>query len=105
MHQRVSDQENFVVLRTRIKFVLNIAQDNKVETLILGAFGCGVFGQNAEEVAKIFMEELIAGTTIKQVIFAIPKGENYDKFKKVMFEQERNLGENSKSNERIVITC
>ena len=104
MYQRVSDQENFDVLRTRIKFMLNIAQDNKVVNLILGAFGCGVFGQDAEEVAKIFMEELIKGTTIKQVIFAIPKGENYDKFKKIMLEQKRNLGENSKSNERIVIT-
>lgn len=105
MYQHVSDEENFVVLRDRIKFVLNIAQDNKVENLILGAFGCGVFGQDAEEVAKIFMEELVKGTTIKQVIFAIPKGENYDKFKKVMQYQGELLKEDSKSSERIVIMC
>lgn len=87
----VSDEENTEVLKSRIKFVLDIAADQKVETLILGAFGCGVFGQDAEEVANIFMDYLTTTHKMfKKVIFAIPKGfhtENYDKFEKVFKER------------------
>lgn len=37
----ISDEENSRVLRDRIRFVLDIAEANKVDTLILGAYGCG----------------------------------------------------------------
>lgn len=40
-YQNVSDEENTKVLRSRIKYVLDIAKDNYVDTLILGAYGCG----------------------------------------------------------------
>lgn len=77
-YQNVSDKENTEVLKSRIKFVLDIAKDNDVDTLILGGYGCGVFGQDPKEVASIFKECL--NTTHKncfyQVIFAIPKGRN-----------------------------
>lgn len=87
----VSDEENTAVLRERIRFVLDIALDNKVETLILGAYGCGVFGQDPTEVAGIFREYL--NTTHKNcfrnVVFAIPAGTNGNlkAFSKV-FEKE-----------------
>ena len=55
-YQNVSDKENTEVLRSRIRFVLDIAKYNDVDTLILGAYGCGVFGQNPKEVAEIFKE-------------------------------------------------
>ena len=85
-YQNVSDEENTKVLRSRIKFVLDIAKDNYVDTLILGAYGCGVFGQDAREVASIFKEYL--STThicFDRVIFAIPKGKdgNLEVFKEV----------------------
>ena len=87
----VTDEENTEALKSRIKFVLDIAADQKVETLILGAFGCGVFGQDAEEVANIFMDYLTTTHKVfKKVIFAIPAGfhtENYDKFEKVFKER------------------
>lgn len=87
----VTNEENTEALKSRIKFVLDIAADKKVETLILGAFGCGVFGQDAEEVANIFMDYLTTTHKMfKKVIFAIPKGfhtENYDKFEKVFKER------------------
>lgn len=87
----VTDEENTKSLKSRIKFVLDIAADQKRETLILGAFGCGVFGQDAEEVANIFMDYLTTTHKMfKKVIFAIPKGfhtENYDKFEKVFKER------------------
>lgn len=85
-YKNVSDGENTKVLKSRIKFVLDIAKDNGIETLILGAYGCGVFGQDAREVASIFKEYL--STThkcFKTVVFAIPSGRdrNLDTFKRV----------------------
>lgn len=80
---QISDEENSVVLQSRIRYVLDIARDNGVKTLILGAYGCGVFGQDATEVATVFKNLL--GTTHKcfdTVVFAIPYGRdgNYHKF-------------------------
>lgn len=86
-YQNVTDKENTEVLSSRIKFVLDMAKDNDVDNLILGAYGCGVFGQNPTEVAEIFKECL--DTTHKncfsKVIFAIPKGRdnNLQAFEKV----------------------
>ena len=75
-YQNVSDKTNTDVLRSRIKFVLEVAYENNAETLILGAYGCGVFGQDPYEVAGIFREYLLNEFQgcYKNVIFAIPKG-------------------------------
>ena len=81
-YQHVSDQENLKVLESRIQFVLDIAMDNHVDTLILGAFGAGVFGQDATEVAETF-KKYLRNYSFKKVIFAIPSGQNLEKFKKV----------------------
>lgn len=40
----------------RINFMLSIAEEHGVQTLILGAWGCGVFEWNPEIVAELFME-------------------------------------------------
>lgn len=85
-YQDVSDEENTKALHSRIKFILDIAKDNQVDTLILGAYGCGVFGQSAHEVASIFKEYLdTTHSCFEKVVFAIPKGNNnnYIEFKKV----------------------
>lgn len=86
-YQNVSDEENTRVLKDRIRFVLDIAKENEVDSLVLGAYGCGVFGQDATEVATIFknfLENEFKGYFVR-VIFAIPdkNGENYKKFKEV----------------------
>ena len=82
----VSDEENSEVLKERIEFVLKIAQDNGVDNLILGAYGCGVFGQDPLEVAKIF-KEFLSGKykCFNKVIFAIPNRleMNYRCFKRI----------------------
>ena len=39
----VSDEENSRVLESRIDFILDIAKRHKIDILVLGAFGCGVF--------------------------------------------------------------
>ena len=58
---------------------------NGVEVLILGAYGCGVFGQDPEEVAAIFKDELEM-FTFKEAVFAIIKSDrdnNYEAFEGV----------------------
>ena len=88
-YQNVSDEENTKVLRSRIRFVLDIAKYNDVDTLILGAYGCGVFGQNPKEVAETFRECLNTShkNCFSKVIFAIPKGRdnNLQAFEKVFY--------------------
>lgn len=82
----VSPKENREVLRDRIRFILDIARENRVDTLILGAYGCGVFGQDAREVAGIFKEYLETEyKCFEKVIFAIPKRKdgNYQAFAEV----------------------
>ena len=62
----------------------------RVKTLILGAYGCGVFKQDATEVASIF-KRLLAEEyhNFDKVVFAIPaKGSwNYHNFVKVFAEE------------------
>lgn len=86
-YHSVTDSENYKALESRIKFVLEIAQNQDVETLILGAFGCGVFKQDPKEVSDLFMRYLTTGMyTFKKVIFAIPKDnrKNYNIFRKTI---------------------
>lgn len=87
-NKKYKKEDNTEALEERIKFILDIAKDNNVDTLILGAFGCGAFGQDPKEVANIFKRYL--STThkcFKKVIFAIPKcygKTNYEVFKKIL---------------------
>ena len=73
------------ILRSRIKYVLDIARDNEQKILILGAFGCGVFGNDPIKVAAIFKGEL-RNYKFEKVIFAIPhtNNGNYVAFKKIL---------------------
>lgn len=73
------------ILKERIKMILDISAKENVETLILGAFGCGAFKQSPDLVSKYFNDLLHCGTygNFKQVIFAIPQSidkTNYDTF-------------------------
>lgn len=69
----VGDEENRQILKERICFIKNIAEEQMVDCLILGAFGCGVFRQNPEEVANVF-KEVFAASDIKVIIMAVPGG-------------------------------
>ena len=81
----VSDAENSAALKERIHFLLQVAALSGAEVLILGAYGCGVFGQDPEEVAAIFKDELEM-FTFKEAVFAIIKSDrdnNYEAFEGV----------------------
>ena len=83
----VSKEENTSVLESRIKFILYVAAAQQVDTLILGAFGSGVFGQDAKEVAEITMKLLKRyDGVLKKVVFAVidEKSANYKAFNDVI---------------------
>lgn len=62
-------------LRRRAEFVLAIAAQEKVERLILGAWGCGVFRNDPAMVARAFGDLLLRGgryaDVFSEVVFAI----------------------------------
>lgn len=77
----VSADENSQALKSRIQFILSIADYFETKTLILGAWGCGVFGQSAEEIAELFYQELDSGKYhFEKVVFSIPDFRNYVPF-------------------------
>lgn len=81
---RVGEDVLARAMRDRIRFVLAIADDLGHKKLVLGAFGCGVFGWDASAVAEMFREELASGAhSATEVVFAVPRGrfdENLDRF-------------------------
>lgn len=94
-YARVSESEINNALLSRCDSVLYAAYKNNVKTLILGAFGCGVFCNNPNTVAKIFKKLLSDkyNGAFDEVVFAIPKSNknnNIEEFSKVFCS---NLGE------------
>jgi uncharacterized protein (TIGR02452 family) len=77
-------------LKNRIEFVLKIAAVNNIDTLILGAWGCGVFRNDVESVAKYFHETInrVAPSAFDKIVFAIydssEKKNNYSLFKTIL---------------------
>lgn len=79
-YMNVIKEDNSKVLKDRIEFLLNVVSEFNTDTLILGAWGCGVFGQNPAEVARLFKEALNTHK-FKKVIFAIIDNETFEIFK------------------------
>lgn len=73
------------VLYARVRFIYDIASVENVDTFILGAWGCGVFKQNAEQIANMMFRSA-ASHNIPNVIFAVPdyRSDNYCAFEKVL---------------------
>ena len=79
-----SPEENSEALRSRIEFIREIAEDQNIDTLILGAFGCGIFGQDPFEVSKIFRETFANRcSSVQKIIYAIPPSKNLEAFQKI----------------------
>ena len=55
----------------RMNFVKQIAEDQHVDVLILGAWGAGAFGYDAKEVAQMWRKVFTAPTSIKTIIYAV----------------------------------
>ncbi len=64
-------EETFI---RRIRIMLRIAEENGYRNLVLGAWGCGAFGNKPEEVAKYFRQVLIEeeyGRWFDNICFAV----------------------------------
>ena len=76
------DEVYYSALKERCFQVVDVAVINKVDILILGAFGCGVFRNNPADVAFEFKQAL-KGTNFQTVCFAIPDVRFLDVFERV----------------------
>lgn len=87
-HNNMSMEDAFY---QKILFMFQLAGRHKVDILLLGAFGCGVFDNDPEFVAKVFRKVILDGNTfgVSQIIFPIINdhnsvGDNYNIFKEVL---------------------
>ena len=98
---KFSHGENEEVLAQRIQFVRDICLAEKVDTVILGAWGCGVFRQDpffvATEFRKAFENMGI------ECIYAIPDDKNYEAFKSAFYEYDKTLGQPVKTETEIEV--
>lgn len=80
------------VMIERMDKMLSVFAEQKVDNLILGAWGCGVFRNKAEDIAKYFAHYLLGkgkySQSFKKIIFAIydrsKSQENIKAFQKII---------------------
>lgn len=83
------------IMITRIRKIIYLAIERGQKTIILGAFGCGAFHQDAHDVSQYFKKILIDENLqayFDKIVFAIfsrHHDNNYSVFKSV-FQSERN---------------
>ena len=71
------------VMADRIKIIYEIAVDKKIDILILGAFGCGVFKNDPYVTARQFAE--IGSNYFGNVlVFAIPDDKHFEIFRNII---------------------
>lgn len=73
------------LIQTRIRKIVKCAIDKKNDALVLGAYGCGVFGNDPKDISKLFKNVLVKeglGFYLHKVVFAItgPHSENFKAF-------------------------
>lgn len=69
----------------RIRFMFQTAVRKGVDTLIVGAFGCGAFDNDPEVVAGLFNAAMAEyHNTLPKVVFAIIGDPNYDTFSRLL---------------------
>ena len=84
------DLDYINVTKNKIRLMLSLAAKNDVKNIILGAFGCGVFGNDPTIMSNIFHEILVKegySNYFNNVVFAIINdhnsvGNNFDIFSK-----------------------
>ena len=84
----VPEEQNNTAVRSRTRYILDMAEENGVDLLILGAFGCGPFGQDPVMMAETFRDCLMEENyRFEKVIFPIFRdGQTLEAFRKVFCE-------------------
>ena len=84
-YQQISVLENNRALESRINFMYAVAEDNGVDNLIAGAWGCGVFMQDPSMVA-LLLASFARNYNIPNIYFAIPdrNSRNFKAFLEVL---------------------
>ena len=79
-----------IVMKRRIEKVLRISKEKNYHNIVLGAWGCGVFGNSPIDISKFFKEVLDSKfkNDFKNIVFAIYSNDKkfiqpfYDNFKR-----------------------
>lgn len=69
------------ILKYKMRTILQCAHDQKLENIILGAYGCGVFKGDPQQYASIWMEVITEGWYGGRIFFAIPDSQMLDKYR------------------------
>ena len=85
---KITDKELLAIHEKRLRRILDVALSNKVETIVLGAFGCGAFMNNPNVVAQasknVLNEYLYAFKNIEFAVYCSPSDDtNYRIFDRV----------------------
>ena len=78
-----TQDENDTALERRVNFISRILDMRNVHTFITGAWGCGVFNQDPEQIAML-LHMYLQRTNLKEVYFVIPQGYQYKVFYKAL---------------------
>ncbi len=70
----IPDKKIIKIMERRINKIISFAMSKSPDVLILGAFGCGDFGNNRETIFQIFENSINSYTDGKKdIIFAVPQ--------------------------------
>ena len=73
------NEEGIEIEKNKIRTIFRIGIENKHDSLVLGAFGCGVYNLDAKQVATLFKEILNEDefkNKFKKIVFAIYEGKS-----------------------------
>jgi len=71
---QADEQQIESVMKERIRYILDVAAVNGHRTLVLGAYGCGVFRNDPADVARYFHEVLVQENfmqSFERIVFAV----------------------------------
>ncbi|WP_419720007.1 TIGR02452 family protein [Paenibacillus illinoisensis] len=72
--EQADDQQIESVMKERIRYILDVAAMNGHRTLVLGAYGCGVFRNDPVDVARYFRDVLVQENfrqSFERIVFAV----------------------------------
>jgi len=84
------------IMRSRIRRVLEVAAAERVDNLVLGAWGCGIFANHPLAVARAFAREIESLPSVFQTIcFAIysriPNGYSFTVFQDTLASAKKSV--------------